>query len=210
MSHLQSSKLVVLAAVDLAAGSTPVMDKALELAASHPLGILHVLTVEEQDCAPASSPRPPGPETPSLTAERTAAFCRQVLERGVKGRSTTRAPSVVVHAMVGWAAEEIVWLAAHLDADYIVMATHGRRGIKRLLLGSVAERVVRLANCPVVVVRHKQAESGWGDPEAEPICSDCATARAETQGRALWCDHHGGRHVRIFIPDDSHRQSPSP
>lgn len=40
-----------------------------------------------------------------------------------------------------------------LGADLIVMGTHGRRGVKRLLLGSVAESVVRTAPCPVLLVR---------------------------------------------------------
>jgi nucleotide-binding universal stress UspA family protein len=39
----------------------------------------------------------------------------------------------------------------------IVMGTHGRSGLNRLLLGSVAERVIRLAPCPVVTVRQKEA-----------------------------------------------------
>ena len=38
-------------------------------------------------------------------------------------------------------------------ADLIVMPSHGRSGVKRLLIGSVAERVVRLAHCPVLVLR---------------------------------------------------------
>jgi nucleotide-binding universal stress UspA family protein len=40
------------------------------------------------------------------------------------------------------------------DADLIVLTSHGRTGLKRVLLGSVAERVVRLAHCPVLIVKH--------------------------------------------------------
>lgn len=43
--------------------------------------------------------------------------------------------------------------AASRDAQLIIVGTHGRRGLKRALLGSVAEAVVRLASCPVLVVR---------------------------------------------------------
>ena len=44
-------------------------------------------------------------------------------------------------------------LATEVHADLIVIPSHGRTGVKRLLLGSVAERVVRLAHCPVLVLR---------------------------------------------------------
>ena len=47
----------------------------------------------------------------------------------------------------------IVQYAAEHQVDLIVMPTHGRSGLKHLLLGSVAERVVRHAHCPVLVVR---------------------------------------------------------
>lgn len=49
--------------------------------------------------------------------------------------------------------EEIVALARDERADLIVIGTHGRGGINRALLGSVADRVVRLAPCPVLTVR---------------------------------------------------------
>jgi len=49
--------------------------------------------------------------------------------------------------------QEIVALAQDERADLIVIGTHGRGGINRALLGSVADRVVRLASCPVLTVR---------------------------------------------------------
>ncbi|BBO32287.1 universal stress protein [Lacipirellula parvula] len=48
---------------------------------------------------------------------------------------------------------EIVRIAADLKAGLIVMPSHGWTGLKHLLLGSVAERVVRTANCPVLILR---------------------------------------------------------
>lgn len=53
---------------------------------------------------------------------------------------------------LGPACELILRVAGELDADLIVVGTHGRRGLKRLVLGSVAERVVRLARAPVLTV----------------------------------------------------------
>ncbi len=53
-------------------------------------------------------------------------------------------------------AEEICQYAIRNKIDLVVIGTHGRTGLKRLLLGSVAERVVRAAPCPVLTVRDEQ------------------------------------------------------
>jgi nucleotide-binding universal stress UspA family protein len=53
----------------------------------------------------------------------------------------------------GEAAEEIIVIAAHEQADLIVIATHGSTGWRHLVFGSVAEKVVRRAQCPVLTVR---------------------------------------------------------
>lgn len=53
----------------------------------------------------------------------------------------------------GWPPEEIVNAAATQGVDVIVMGTHGRTGLRRLMLGSVAQQVVALAPCPVVTIR---------------------------------------------------------
>lgn len=60
---------------------------------------------------------------------------------------------VSVHIRDGIPYDEIVTAAAELDVDLIVVGTHGRRGLSHALLGSTAERVVRLASCPVLTLR---------------------------------------------------------
>lgn len=54
---------------------------------------------------------------------------------------------------VGHVADEITRLASDTDVDLVVAATHGRSGIKRLLLGSVAERLMRTLPCPLMIIR---------------------------------------------------------
>jgi nucleotide-binding universal stress UspA family protein len=56
---------------------------------------------------------------------------------------------------VGAAEEKLVEAAKENDADLIVMATHGRTGLSHALMGSVAEKVIRHASCPVFTVRPK-------------------------------------------------------
>ena len=55
-------------------------------------------------------------------------------------------------------AEAIIGYAERAGIDLIVLGTHGRSGIERVLMGSVAERVVRGAPCPVLTVRHPERE----------------------------------------------------
>ncbi len=56
--------------------------------------------------------------------------------------------------VIGAAAASIVEYAKEHEIDIIVMGTHGRTGLSRLLMGSVAEAVVRGAECPVITVKH--------------------------------------------------------
>lgn len=56
--------------------------------------------------------------------------------------------------LTGAPAAEIVRCAETEGADMIVMGTHGRRGLTRMLMGSVAEEVVRKANCPVLTINN--------------------------------------------------------
>lgn len=62
--------------------------------------------------------------------------------------------------------QEIVGLAGDSGANLIVMGTHGRTGLRHVLLGSVAEKVLRTTNCPVLTVR--AGLPGKDDREAPP------------------------------------------
>jgi len=62
------------------------------------------------------------------------------------------------HLLSGEPAREICALAESESADLIVMSTHGRTGLSRLLMGSVAESVVRHAPCPVFTLRQPKEE----------------------------------------------------
>ncbi len=63
------------------------------------------------------------------------------------------APRVAVEKAVGEPAAEIVGYAKDAGVDLLVLGTHGRTGLEHALMGSVAERVVRKARCPVLTVR---------------------------------------------------------
>ena len=60
--------------------------------------------------------------------------------------------------LTGNPAEKIVEFAKQVEADLVIMGTHGRTGLERVLLGSVAEGVVRAAPCSVLTYKHSEKE----------------------------------------------------
>jgi universal stress protein A len=71
-------------------------------------------------------------------------------------RYRDRVAMAPVRVEIGDAREVIDQVAEKIGADLIAMGTHGRRGVKRVLLGSVAESVVRSAPCPVLTIRRRE------------------------------------------------------
>ena len=88
--------------------------------------------------------------TPEI-ATRIADASRMALESAVSKRKDCGVPLTgVLREGVAW--EEIDHVADEIDADVIVIGTHGRRGLARALLGSVAENVVRTSHHPVLTI----------------------------------------------------------
>ena len=136
--------------IDFSETSRVALEEAAELASRYQaeLTLLHVF----EPPAPAADLVVMPPEAFEQTAkdlERKLELWRAEAERrGAKG----------VRALVvtGAAATETVRLVREGGHDLVVMGTHGRRGLRHLVLGSVAERVVREAPCAVLVVRPRQ------------------------------------------------------
>ena len=82
------------------------------------------------------------------------------------GRLDPRAVPVSTGIRHGSAFDGILYEAKAIGADLIVMGTHGRSGLSHLMLGSVAERVIRGAHCPVLTVRSLQGPNVAGAAES--------------------------------------------
>ena len=80
-------------------------------------------------------------------------LCREKLAALPSGDLAACSPAIVRADREGPAIHEILEYASHEKIDLIVLATHGRTGLQHLLMGSVAENVVRSAKCPVLTVR---------------------------------------------------------
>ena len=79
---------------------------------------------------------------------------QQHAEEAIRSRlSEAKYQGVQVRAEIGDPGHAIADYSENVAAELVVMPSHGRTGLSRLLIGSVAERVVRLARCPVLVLR---------------------------------------------------------
>jgi nucleotide-binding universal stress UspA family protein len=136
----------ILVPTDFSAESLMALDYAAALVKKSG-GNLHVVHVSEVDFAA------PGPALPGRTAQLSDAQVKEQLE------AITGGPiAAAVHGRTGRAFDQICRFARELEADLIVMSTHGRTGLKRLILGSNAERVVQHSGSPVLVVRPSKRE----------------------------------------------------
>jgi nucleotide-binding universal stress UspA family protein len=100
------------------------------------------------------------PYIPEFSAElmqEISAAAKQRLE-DIAAPLKAEIPQVVIQMCTGAPFVEIIEAARTQDIDLIVMGTHGRTGLVHMMIGSVAEKVVRKAPCPVLTVKHPEHE----------------------------------------------------
>ena len=122
-------------------------------------------------------------------------FCQSLCEKGKKllqefVKNNTHGeiqPELAVHD--GTASDSILSFALARKADVIVMGTHGRRGYDRLMLGSVTDRVMRRASCPVLAVC---------GPACDSIASSTGPGRVHHLSRILFCADFSENSERVL------------
>src|SRR6185369_10411182 len=193
VSNPKKTYLIVVG-IDYSPASDLALERAFELATARPPAEVHVVSVINlygPQGIVAGSAEPVGMNSVTL-AEATSALERYVEQRRSSFQGALDSVGVRCHLRLDAPATEVAQMAADLEADLVVVGTHGRRGIARLLLGSVAEAVVRLAPCPVLVVRPKALPHEG--PRIEPPCPACLEARRASGGAQYWCEQHRERH----------------
>jgi len=167
-------------AVDFTPASEHAIAAAIALAQRVPHTAIHVVHVLPVD---------PWIKTDGLPRESAAmeAASRKlrelVLEVGLRAPGRRWDQEVSFHVRLGDAVEAILQLVVDVDADLLIVGTHGRRGLERLLLGSVATRLVMEARLPVYVARPKELE---GLPRSEiPALPLPGSERAATNAALL-------------------------
>jgi nucleotide-binding universal stress UspA family protein len=140
-------------AVDFSDPSRAAMEEACALArrTGAELTLLHVW-----------DPHAPSPEVLLAKLEQAGPELEARLASWARDAGARMGGSARTVLLTGPAAGEIVRFARDGGVDLVVMATHGRSGLARVLLGSVAEHVVREASCSVLVVRRPAAAGTTG------------------------------------------------
>ena len=139
---------------DFSSASGAALKKAIEMAKSNRSELLVVHVISQ--LVPVTDEGYISPKTYEDIAASSRAWAQKQLDQRLARakKSGVRAKGLIVE---GSAADQIVRVARAKRADLVVMGTHGRSGLKKLLLGSVAGRVVGAASCPVLTVRGKSA-----------------------------------------------------
>jgi nucleotide-binding universal stress UspA family protein len=135
----------ILCPVDFSEPSETALDYAIDLAKKFGADVQLVHVYQLPVYALPDGAMMAGPEfTTKVTTELSRALAE--LAKGKTG------VTLETHLVEGIPYKEVVRLSEELKADLVVMGTHGRTGLKHLLLGSVAERVVRSSKVPVITV----------------------------------------------------------
>jgi nucleotide-binding universal stress UspA family protein len=151
LSDISYDKILV--PIDFSEHSKRTVSYAIKTASKHKATIylLHVFQVPDYVVTPYARRRQNCVDAHLQVdiAEREARetlheFAEELSKKGIKVQSYLR---------VGYPFDEIVLMANHFNVDLIIIGSHGRGAISRLLLGSTAERVVEHALCPVLVVK---------------------------------------------------------
>jgi nucleotide-binding universal stress UspA family protein len=138
---------VIVVAVDGTAGATRVISTAARLSRAVPaaeMHIVHVFPTHRFDRARAGVP---------VTNADFVEDAKEHLESFVRSARRQCRNHVTPHFVVGDPTAEILRLSAALKANLLVVGTHDHTGFERLLLGSVAETLMRKVGCSVLVVR---------------------------------------------------------
>lgn len=149
----------IVVATDLTEHNLPVIEVALDYADAFGARVTLVHVLEP-------TPTPPGLEAFALEGmpidwiERVTAARKQVAERRLAELAAThrRPPSIIAtELLTGLLPETLNEFLKKDHADLLIVASHGRRGVAHLLMGSAAERLMRSAPCPVLVIKPAQS-----------------------------------------------------
>ncbi len=146
----------VVVGYDFSPSAEEALQRAVEVACRAPQHVLHVIAaIDARKGLSVQATH----KVDYDYAEQIQTLLAEHVKQAFAGRPSVSEVQFFVHARIGHAADEVLNLAREVGADLVFVGSHGTTGLERLILGSVSERVVREAHCPVMVVRPKTYEA---------------------------------------------------
>jgi len=191
------AEYVILAAVAFDETGDSALREAVRIAQVQPHADLHVVYVLPDTLGEAAAV-----DGPTLYERLHKA--REELQRRIELTWLSRPLKVTAHIRAGAAAGALLQTASDVNADLLVVGTHKRSAVEKWLLGSVNERVLREAHCPVLVAAPKDYVRASESALIEPPCPDCVQARRDSANQNYWCERHSRSRLRphVYEPSD--------
>jgi nucleotide-binding universal stress UspA family protein len=152
---MSSTHSQVVIGFDFGHSAQQALYRAIGIAARAPFHVFHFVCAIDPHFPPSAVPTK---HVDYEYAERVQKEMTAVIEKELRAANITERVHFFVHARIGKPAVEILTLSRDVGADLIIVGTKGLTGVERLVLGSVAERVVREAGCTVEVARETSYE----------------------------------------------------
>lgn len=194
------SPYIILAALALDETGEYALREAARIVAQRPESELHLVhvVIEEDSNASASE---------LVSLEQRLADAPARIQRYVEQIWTDTPSKVVAHLRAGQPSRSILQTAVDINADIIVVGTHRRAGLKKLMLGSVAEQVLQHAHCPVLIALAKDYSGKVSSDVIQPACPDCLKVRQSSHGEHYWCERHSRQYSKphVYEPSDAPR-----
>ncbi len=170
----------IMAPTDFSECSLEAMRYAIELAEAFSARVIFLHVMEQPGYEPELSLTPMGirPEVTRMVAEMMQDHVARVRAQGIE---------VEWHLEIGTPFAEIRGAAERHHADLVVMGTHGRTGLAHVLLGSVAERVVQHAPCPVLTIKAGACASAVKAPVPAGVPAATQPAQVSASRRPEVC-----------------------
>jgi nucleotide-binding universal stress UspA family protein len=173
MSTSSSKKpFQIVVGFDFSSLSERAVEEALTVSATRAPAEIHVVTVGHEYGTLACLPGETKPLKEEDAREVVRRRVAEVVARYQKAHGPVAVERIAVYVLVatpsGNLATPITDLAASVEADLVIVGTHGRTGVRRALLGSVAAEVARGSRCSVYIVNPSDFVEGEKVPEIEP------------------------------------------
>lgn len=199
-SPTHSNPYVILAALAFDETGESALREAAVLADQRPNSELHLVHVVREEASAATA-------SEIVTLDKRLAHAPALIQKHVEQVWSSVPRRVVAHLRAGQPSRSILQTAVDIGADIVVVGTHRRAGLKKLMLGSVAQEVLEHAHCPVLIALAKDYAGKSHSDIIEPACQDCLNIRRSSNGEHYWCERHSRSYLKphVYEPTELRR-----